>query len=42
MVCGDLGVLGGPALNLVSLEQEKDLGAATIPLQRMEGETALD
>ena len=38
---GGLGVPGGPALNHVVLEQEKDLGAATIPLQGMEEKTAL-
>ena len=40
MVTGDLGVPGGAAL--VSLEQEKDLEAATIPKQEMGGKNALD
>ena len=42
MVAGDPGVPGGAALNHVVLEQEKDLGAATILLQVMEGITAVD
>ena len=42
MVTGDLGALGGAALNHVDLEQEKDLGAATIPLKGTGGNTALD
>ena len=33
MVSGAHGVPGGAALNHVVWEQEKDLGAATIPLQ---------
>ena len=41
MVTGDLGVPGSAALNHVVLEQEKDLGAATILLQVMEGITAV-
>ena len=42
MVTGDLGVPGGAALNHAVLEQEKDIGTATILLQVMEGITALD
>ena len=42
MVSGDLGVPGSAAQNHVVLEQEKDLGAATILLQVMEGITAVD
>ena len=41
MVTGAHGVSGGVALKYVVREQEKDLGAATIPLQVMEGNTAL-
>ena len=42
MVTGDLGVPGGAALNHVVLEQEKDIGSATILFQVMEGMTAVD
>ena len=42
MVTGARGVPGEVAPNHVDLEQKQDLGAATIPLQRMEGETALE
>ena len=42
MVIGDLGVPGGAALKHVDLEQEQDLGAATILQQGMEGNTAMD
>ena len=42
MVTGDLGVLGDTALCLLAVEQEQDLGAATTPLLRMGGKTAVD
>ena len=42
MVDGDPGLPGGAALKHVVLEQEKDQGAATILLQRMEEDPALD
>ena len=42
MVTGDLGVPGGAAQNHVDLEQEQDLGAVIIPLQGMEGDTAVE
>ena len=42
MVTGELGAPGEAALKLVGQEQEQDLGAATIPLLRMEGGTAVD
>ena len=42
MVTGALGVIGEVAPNHVDLEQEQDLGAATIPQQGMEGNTAMD
>ena len=41
MVTGDLGVPGGAAPKHV-MEQEKDLGAATIRIQEMGGRTVLD
>ena len=42
MVTGGLGVHGGAALNHVGLEQEKDLETATILLQIMGGNSAVD
>ena len=42
MVTGDLGAPGEAALKLVGQDQEQDLEVATIPLLKMEGETALD
>ena len=42
MEAGALGVPGGVVPKHVDLEQENDLGDATIPLQVMEGNTALD
>ena len=42
MVTGALGVLGEVAPNHVDLEQEQDLGAATILQQGMGGDTAVD
>ena len=42
MVTGALGAPGEAALKHVELEQEKELGAVTIPLQSMGGDTALD
>jgi len=42
MVTGALGVLGEVAPNHVDLEQKQGLGAATILLQGMGGDIALD